>query len=142
MRWWAEPLIWTQAPKMAISFKSSFLFPFCIYSLTKLLKRRLCYTASLWKIFVCKIMWKVMSIWLCTSKAVTNQLFKQCLSSDSLLSHKTCPPISWSGIPGNWNGLLCILNPSIWLYWVMLRSGNAIQIWVNEFYFKDLGLRL
>lgn len=24
----------------------------------------------------------------------------------------------------------------------MLRSGNATQIWANEFYFKGLGLRL
>ena len=140
MRWWAEPLIWTQAPKMAISFKSSFLFPFCIWSLTKVLKRRLCYTASLWKIFVCKIMWKVMSIWLCKSKVVTNQLFKQCLSSDSV--SQNLPPNKL--IQNSWQlkWLTCILNPSIWLYWVMLRSGNAIQIWVNEFYFKDLGLRL
>lgn len=42
----------------------------------------------------------------------------------------------------HWNGLFCILNPSIWLYWVKLRSGNAIQIWANEFCFKDLSLRL
>lgn len=35
--------------------------------------------------------------------------------------------------------LICLLNTSIWLCWVLLHSGNAIQIWANGSYFKRLG---
>lgn len=81
-----------------------------------------------------------MPILLHKSKAVTNDLSTEHLFSVlsailQILPHKRIRN-SW-----HWNGLFCILNPSIWLYWVMLHSGNAIQIWANEFCFKDLGLR-
>lgn len=142
MRWWAEPLIWTQAPKMASSFKFLFFSLFAYTPWQSYSKEDYVTLQACGRYLFAK---------LCERRCLFDYAKAKQLEINSLNSvcplilfclTKPAPPISWSGIPGNWNGLLCILNPSIWLHWVMLRSGNAIQIWVNEFYFKDLGLRL
>lgn len=86
--------------------------------------------------FVCDLIWKWCLFHCARAKAVTSDLSTQSLFSapsaaSQILLHKLIRNSRHR------NGLFCILHTSIWLYWVMLRSGNAIQIWANEFCFKD-----